>query len=56
MFNKERQDSWVVVAHTFIPALGRQKHADLCEFEASLVYKATTTITKDKIVIEKKQN
>lgn len=26
------------VAHTFIPALGRQQEADLCEFEAYLVY------------------
>ena len=25
-----------------IPALGRQKQADLCEFEASLVYKASS--------------
>ena len=35
-----------------IPALGRQRQADLCEFEANLVYRATglpkqtTTTTK----------
>ena len=32
----------VVVAHAFIPALGRQRQVDLCEFEASLVYKASS--------------
>lgn len=26
---------------SLIPALGRQKHLDLCELEASLVYKAS---------------
>ena len=30
-----------------IPALGRQKQADLCEFEASLMYRASSrTISK----------
>ena len=28
----------VAVAHTFDPALGRQRQVDLCEFEASLVF------------------
>lgn len=27
-----------VVAHAFIPALGRQRHANLCEFKACLLY------------------
>lgn len=31
-------NSWVVVAQHIIPALGRPRQADLCEFEASLVY------------------
>ena len=35
---------WVVVAHTLIPALRRKKQADLCEFEASLVYIVTRTL------------
>ena len=26
----------------FVPSLGRQRQADLCEFEASLVYKASS--------------
>ena len=29
-----------VVPHAYNPALGRQSQVDLCEFEASLVYKA----------------
>ena len=29
-----------VVAHPLIPALRRQRQADLCDFEASLVYRA----------------
>ena len=33
----------VVVAHAFnIPALGRQRQADLCEFETSLIYRASS--------------
>ena len=27
-----------VVTHTFKPALGKHRQADLCEFEASLIY------------------
>jgi len=30
-----------MVVHALIPALGRQRQADLCEFEASLVYKVS---------------
>ena len=29
-----------------IPACGRQRQADLCEFEASLVYKSSSRIAK----------
>ena len=29
-----------------IPALGRQRQADLCEFEASLVYKVSFRIVR----------
>ena len=31
-----------VVAHTFNPSTWRQRQADLCEFEASLVYRASS--------------
>ena len=34
----------MVVAHTLIPALRRKKQADLCEFEASLLYIVTRTL------------
>jgi hypothetical protein len=33
---------WAVVAQVFIPALGRQRQEDLCELEASLVYRASS--------------
>jgi len=29
-----------------IPALGRQRQADLCEFKSSLVYRESSRITK----------
>jgi hypothetical protein len=32
------------VVHTLIPALGRQRQADLCEFETNLVYKVNSWI------------
>ena len=32
----------MVVAHILIPAFGRQRQADLCEFETSLVYRASS--------------
>ena len=37
-----------MVAHTppLIPALGKQRKADLCEFEPSLVYIVSTRIGK----------
>jgi hypothetical protein len=31
-----------VVAHALIPALRRQKQADLCKFETSLIYKESS--------------
>jgi ABC-type long-subunit fatty acid transport system fused permease/ATPase subunit len=32
--------NWLgIVVHTLIPALGRQKQVDLCEFNVSMVYK-----------------
>ena len=34
--------SQVVVAHAFNPVLRRQRQIDLCEFEASLIYKASS--------------
>jgi hypothetical protein len=34
-----------------MPALGRQRQADLCKFEASLVYRVTTsTMSKDPVL------
>ena len=40
--------SWVVVACvlSLIPALGRQRQVDLCEFEASLVYRVSLKTTR----------
>ena len=35
-----------VVAHAFNQALDRQRHADLCEFETSLVYRAISGQSK----------
>ena len=31
-----------MVGHAFNPSIGRQRQADLCEFEASLVYRASS--------------
>ena len=37
-----------LVVHTpLIPVLGRQRQADLCEFKASLVYRASSRIVRD---------
>ena len=36
--------NWAVVAHAFNPALGRQRQVDLCEFEASLAYRASSRL------------
>lgn len=38
-----------VMAYTFIPALGRQKHVDLCEFEASQSQKQASSTLRDAI-------
>lgn len=43
----------MVEVHTFIPALRRQKQGYLCDFEASLLYRAGSRIAKD-IYIKKK--
>ena len=40
--SQEAESSWVEMAHTFNPALRRQRQTDLCEFEASLVYRASS--------------
>ena len=37
---RTHSESRVVVAKPLIPVLGRQRQADFCEFEASLVYKS----------------
>ena len=39
-------DSQAAVVYTFIVALRRQRQADLCEFEASLVYRVDSRIAK----------
>ena len=31
-----------MVGHAFNPSIGRQRQEDLCEFEASLVYRASS--------------
>ena len=44
---------------SLIPALGRQRQADFCEFEASLVYRAsskTARATQRNPVPKHKQN
>ena len=44
---KETPSQAVVVAHMpLIPALGRQRQADVCEYEASLVYRASSRTIK----------
>ena len=35
-----------MVVYSVIPALERQRQVDFCEFEASLVYKASSRIAK----------
>lgn len=37
---------WVVVAHTFNPSIGRHRQVDLCEFKASLIYRASSRIAR----------
>ena len=45
-----------MVSTPLIPALGRQRHVDLCEFEASLVYKASSrkarTVTQRNLALK----
>jgi hypothetical protein len=44
-FFKESGRRW----HTpLVPALGRQRQVDLCEFEVSLVYRVSSRIVKAK--------
>jgi hypothetical protein len=46
-WHKKWKSGQVVVMHTtLIPALGRQRQVDLCEFKANLVYKASSRIAK----------
>lgn len=48
-----------MVAHTLIPALRKQRQADLCEVEASLVYRSSSRIAglhRENLVWKKKQN
>jgi hypothetical protein len=46
-----------MVAHPLIPALGRQRQEDLCEFRVSLVYRVsskTSRVTQRNPVLENK--
>lgn len=38
---------WVVVVHTFSPSIQEAEEGDLCEFEAILVYRASSSTAKD---------
>jgi hypothetical protein len=40
--SKRETHSWMLRCTPLIPALRRQRQVDLCEFEASLVYKVST--------------
>jgi hypothetical protein len=41
---------------SLIPALGGQRQMDLCEFEASLVYRIRTARATQKNIASEKQN
>lgn len=41
-----KEDCWVWWSVPFLPALGRQRQAGLCEFEASFVYPGSSTPVK----------
>ena len=50
------------MAHTFIPALGRQRQTNLCEFEANLVYRVLgqpelnrETLSQKKIIMRERE-
>jgi hypothetical protein len=36
-----------MVEYSFIPAVGRKREVDLCEFKASLVYRASSRAARD---------
>jgi hypothetical protein len=47
-----------MVAHTFNPALRRQSQANVCEFDASLIYKGssrTARATERELISKNKQ-
>ena len=46
IYNTNNEVMPAVVAHTFNPTLGRQRQVDLCEFEANLVYSASSRTAK----------
>ena len=41
--------------YTFILSLWRQRHSDLCKFEASLVYRASSRIARTVVERKNKQ-
>jgi len=42
MLERERERTRKVVAHTFNPSMQDAEAVDLCEFQASLVYRVTS--------------
>lgn len=43
---KDQKITLVVMAHAFNLALGRQRQEDVCEFEASLIYRASSRTSR----------
>ena len=50
--------NWAVVVHTFNPSTREAEAGDLCEFEASLVYRASSTTARatQRNPVSKKKN
>ena len=46
-FNLKIEKRWAWWCTPLIPAFGKQKQEDLCEFKASFVYKASSRTTRD---------
>ena len=44
---RKKNPSQMVVAHTFNPTFWRQRQVELCEFQASLVYRVSAKTAKD---------
>ena len=46
-YKRKRSFSQAGMAHTFNPSTWRQRQADLCEFEVSLVYRVSSRTVRD---------